>query len=40
MAQAALAEVCPGDVVPFVIRRGSGADARELSLMLTAAEGL
>lgn len=39
-ARGALAEVRPGALVPFVIRRGSGANARELRLMLTAAEGL
>jgi serine protease Do len=39
-ARAALAEVRPGNAVPLVVRRGSGADARELSLTLTAAEGL
>ena len=39
-ARTALAEVHPGDVVPFVIRRSSGANARKLRLMLTAAEGL
>ena len=39
-ARAALAEVRPGDTVPLVVRRGSGADARELNLTLTAGEGL
>ena len=39
-ARAALAEVRPGNTVPLVVRRGSGADARELSLTLTAGEGL
>ena len=36
----ALAEVRPGDTVALVVRRGSGADARELKLVLTAGEGL
>jgi serine protease Do len=39
-AHTALAGVHPGDSVPLVIRRGSGADAHELTLTLTAAEGL
>jgi hypothetical protein len=39
-ARSALSEVHPGDRVPLVIRRGSGISARELKLMLTAAEGL
>ena len=39
-ARAALAEVRPGDTVPLVVRRGSGADARQLKLTLTAGEGL
>ena len=39
-ARAALAEVRPGDAVPLVVRRGSGADGRELRLTLTAGEGL
>ena len=39
-ARTALSEVHPGDQVPLVIRRGSGTNARELKLMLTAAEGL
>jgi S1-C subfamily serine protease len=39
-ARAALAEVQPGDPVAFVVRRGSGSDAREQKLTLTAGEGL
>jgi len=39
-ARAALTEVRPGDAVPLVIRRGSGSDARELFLAVTASEGL
>jgi serine protease Do len=39
-AHTALARVHPGDAVPLVIRRGSGADAHKLTLTLTAAEGL
>ena len=39
-ARTALAEVHPGDRVPLVVRRGSGTDARELRLTLTAGEGL
>src|SRR5262249_29162125 len=39
-ARAALAQVRPGDQVPLVILRGSGAGARRLSLHLTAGEGL
>lgn len=39
-ASTALAEVHPGDVVRFVIRRGSGANVNMLILILTAAEGL
>ena len=39
-ARAALAEVQPGDHVAFVVRRGSGADAHEPELTLTAGEGL
>jgi len=39
-ARIALAEVRPGDVVPLVVRRGSGTNSRELSLTLTAGEGL
>ncbi|HZW29970.1 MAG TPA: PDZ domain-containing protein [Isosphaeraceae bacterium] len=39
-ARAALAEVQPGDTVAVVVRRGSGADAREPRLTLTAGEGL
>jgi hypothetical protein len=39
-AHSALSEVHPGDMVSLVVRRGSGTSARELRLMLTAAEGL
>jgi hypothetical protein len=39
-ARTALAEVHPGDLIAIVIRRGSGANARELKLNLTAVEGL
>jgi len=39
-AQAALAEVRPGDAVRLVVRRGLAADGRELRLTLTAGEGL
>jgi hypothetical protein len=39
-AHAALAEVRPGDDVALLVRRGSGADAREVRLTLTAGEGL
>ena len=39
-ARAALAEVRPGDAVPLIVHRGSGAGSRELSLTLTAGEGL
>ena len=39
-ARTALAEVHPGDSVPLVVRRGSGNDARDLKLTLTAGEGL
>ena len=39
-ARTALAEVHPGDPVPLVVRRGSGTNARELRLTLTAGEGL
>jgi PDZ domain/Aspartyl protease len=39
-ARAAMAEVRSGDTVSLVVRRGSGADGRELRLTLTAGEGL
>jgi hypothetical protein len=39
-ARTALAEVQVGDPVALVVRRGSGADAREQKLTLTAGEGL
>ncbi len=39
-ARAALAEVQEGNTVTLSVRRGSGADARELKLVLTAGEGL
>jgi S1-C subfamily serine protease len=39
-ARIAVAQVRPGDPVPLVIRRGSGTNARELRLTLTAGEGL
>jgi hypothetical protein len=39
-ARVALAEVLPGTDVPVVVRRGSGPDARELSLTIQAGEGL
>ena len=39
-AAGALSEVHPGDKVRMVIRRGSGTNARELKLVITAAEGL
>jgi serine protease Do len=39
-ARAALAEVRSGDTVPLVVRRGSGALARELKLTVVAGEGL
>jgi S1-C subfamily serine protease len=39
-ARAALADVRVGDTVGFVVRRGSGAGARELRLVLTAGKGL
>jgi serine protease Do len=38
--RAALADVQQGDTVRLLVRRGSGADARELRLVLTAGEGL
>ncbi|MGP0064507.1 MAG: PDZ domain-containing protein [Isosphaeraceae bacterium] len=37
---AALAELQEGDKVTLLVRRGSGSDARELKLVLTAGEGL
>jgi serine protease Do len=39
-ARTALSEVHPGDSVPVIIRRGSGTNARDLRLTLTAGEGL
>jgi Aspartyl protease/PDZ domain len=39
-ARSALSEVHPGDKVALVVRRGPGTNARELKLVLTAAEGL
>ncbi len=36
----ALAEIREGETVALVIRRGSGAEARELRLVITAEEGL
>jgi serine protease Do len=39
-ARGALSEVHPGDPVPLLIRRGSGTNARDLKLTLTAGEGL
>ena len=39
-ARTALAEIHPGDRVPLVVRRGSGTDARDLRLTVTAGEGL
>ena len=39
-ARTALSEVHPGDAVVFVLRRGSGDSSHELTLKLTAAEGL
>jgi serine protease Do len=39
-ARAALSEVHPGALVPLIVRRGSGYNARDLKLMLTAGEGL
>jgi hypothetical protein len=38
--RAALADLQQGEKVTLVVRRGSGADARELRLVLTAGEGL
>ena len=39
-ARAALADVQEGNTVTLSVRRGSGADTRELKLVLTAGEGL
>jgi S1-C subfamily serine protease len=39
-AHKALADIHAGDRVPLVVRRGSGDDARELKLTLTAVKGL
>jgi serine protease Do len=39
-ARAALSEIHSGDPVPLVVRRGSGNDARDLKLTITAGEGL
>jgi len=39
-ACAALSEVQPRDVVAMVVRRGTGVDSHELTLTLTAGEGL
>jgi hypothetical protein len=39
-ARTALGEIHPGDAVPLVVRRGSGNDARDLKLTITAGEGL
>lgn len=39
-AHAALSDIHPGDRVVLKVRRGLGADSRELTLTLTAAEGL
>ena len=39
-ARIALAEVHPGDPVQLIVRRGSGNDARDLKLTITAGEGL
>ena len=39
-AHTAVAEVHPGDSVPLVVRRGSGNDAHDLKLTITAGEGL
>ena len=36
----ALAEIREGDTVSLVIRRGSGAEAREIRLVISAGEGL
>jgi serine protease Do len=40
VARTTLSEVHPGDPVPVMIRRGSGANARDLQLTLIAGEGL
>ncbi len=39
-ARTALAEIREGDTVSLVVRRGSGAEARDLRLVITAGEGL
>jgi hypothetical protein len=39
-ARTALSEIHPGDPVPLVVRRGSGNDAHNLKLTVTAGEGL
>jgi hypothetical protein len=39
-ARTALAQLQPGDAIPLLVRRGSGADVRVLRLTLTADEGL
>jgi serine protease Do len=39
-ARTVLAHVHPGDLVRLVVRRGSGNDARDLKLTITAGEGL
>ena len=39
-ARIALSKVYPSSLVSFIVRRGSGISSHELSLMLTAAEGL
>ncbi len=39
-ARTALAKVHPGEPVPLVVRRGSGNNARDLKLTITAGEGL
>jgi hypothetical protein len=39
-ARTALADVHPGDNIVIVVRRGSGVNAREVALALTAIEGL
>ncbi len=39
-ARIVLAQIHPGDSVRLVIHRGSGTDARQLNLTLTAVEGL
>ena len=38
--RAALAEIREGDTLSLIIRRGSGAEARDLRLVITAGEGL